>query len=146
MGRRGPKPAAKGLRLMRGMVPSSRTPAAPSGAPPVMPEGLSPEEQACWRGLLGELASVPGLSALADRGVLELLSRLEPMYRRAAGLVRTEGAAAKVEAGFMLKTGALMRTLYSELGLSPSGRSRVSLTPAPPPSKLDAFLKDRHGA
>jgi P27 family predicted phage terminase small subunit len=126
-----------------------------------MPAGLSKAEQACWTNLLAELASVPGLASRADRGVVELIARLEPALRAAAAVLRDEGSTLSVfdkdgalrytqnrpEAGFVLKTAALLKGLYAELGLSPSGRCRVALSPAAPASKLDSFLSDRqHGA
>jgi P27 family predicted phage terminase small subunit len=126
-----------------------------------MPEGLSPDEQAAWHGLLGELSSVPGLLARADRGVCELVARLEPAMRAAAVIVREKGSTmecvdkegnlkfvqTRPEATFVLKTGALLKGLYAELGLTPSGRSRVSVSPAPAASKLDRFLGGgTHGA
>lgn len=129
------------------------------GEPPTMPDSLAVDEQACWRGLMGELQAVPGLVTQADRGVCELLARLEPALRAAAVVVREQGSTlvcldaegrvkfvqTRPEATFMLKAGSLVKGLYSELGLTPSGRCRVSLTPAAAPSKLDSFLKERHG-
>ncbi len=53
---------------------------------------------------------------------------------------------ARAKAGFLIKTAATLKGLYAELGLSPSGRCRVSLSPARGASKLDQFLADRHGA
>lgn len=102
---------------------------------------------------------MPGLLARADRGVIELLARLEPMIRTAAATVRDHGATvtlldsdgnlkavrARPDATFVLRAGALAKGLYAELGLSPSGRCRVALAPEPS-SKLDSFLRGRHGA
>jgi phage terminase small subunit len=107
-----------------------------------------------------ELAMVPGLATRADRGACELVARLEPALRAAAAVVREKGSTIecrdkqgeikfiqqRAEAVFLLKTAATLKTLYTELGLTPSGRRRVSLTPAAPTSKLDQFLKERHGA
>jgi hypothetical protein len=109
---------------------------------------------------MSELASVPGLSTLADRGVCELVARLEPQLRAAAAVVRDSGPTftvytdegllrgirARPETAFLLQAGGLLKALYSELGLTPSGRCRVALSPAAPSSKLDRFLADRHGA
>jgi len=47
------------------------------------------------------------------------------------------------EATFALKTATLLKGLYAELGLTPSGRSRVSVSPQPKASKLDSFLQGR---
>ena len=161
MGRRGPKPLPKVLRVLRNARPTTRQPVAVAGVdPPTMPADLSPEEQACWHTLQAELAAVPGLVSRADRGVCELISRLEPAMRAAAIVVREKGSTiecfdkhgqikfiqARAEAGFLIKTAATLKGLYAELGLSPSGRCRVSLSPAPAASKLDQFLADRHGA
>jgi hypothetical protein len=161
MGKRGPKPMPKALRLLRHVTASTRQqPVAVLAAdPPTMPAGLSPDEQASWQGLLGELGAVPGLTSRADRGVCELVARLEPAMRAAAVVVRDKGSTVecvdkdgnmkfiqqRTEAVFLLKTAALLKSLYAELGLTPSGRCRVSLSPAAPTSKLDRFLQARHG-
>jgi phage terminase small subunit len=163
VGRRGPKPLPAALLVLRGSnraVTVRNPPAVGPGEAPRMPKGLSPDERACWRGLMRELGTVPGLLARADRGVCELLSRLEPMLRASAVIVREQGSTlqcldaegrlkfvqTRPEATFVLKAGALVKGLYGELGLSPSGRCRVSLTPAAPASKLDRFLQEKHGA
>jgi len=160
MGTRGPKPRPKALRLLRHGPTTTRHPARSADDPPLMPAGLSPDEQGCWTMLMAELATVPGLVSRADRGVCELVSRLEPMLRAAAVIVREKGSTIELrdkqgeikfiqpraEASFMLKTAATLKGLYAELGLSPSARTRIELTPAPPSSKLDRFLEERHGA
>jgi P27 family predicted phage terminase small subunit len=123
-----------------------------------MPSGLSDDEQAAWTQLVAEMSTVPGLLQRADRGCLELVARLQPAMRAAAVVVREQGSTVECfdkhghlkfcqqrpEAGFYLKTAATLKALLAELGLTPSGRSRVSLSPAPAASKLDVFLKDRH--
>jgi phage terminase small subunit len=148
-------PAA--LRLLRGQ--GVRNPPQVPGEAPTMPSGLSDAEITCWQGLMEELQTVPGLVSRADRGVCELVARLEPALRKAAIVVREEGSTLscfdadgrlkfvqqRPESTFMLKTGALLKTLYAELGLSPSGRSRVALSPSAPDSKLDRFRQERHG-
>jgi P27 family predicted phage terminase small subunit len=150
----------RALRLMRGVPAKTRTPLPAPSDPPTQPAGLSGDEVACWSVLLAELSAVPGLVSRADRGICELVARLEPMLRAAAIVVREQGSTltcldktgavkfiqTRPEATFLLKTAATLKTLYAELGLSPSGRCRVSLTPAAPASKLDRFLKERHGA
>lgn len=160
MGRRGPKPVPKALRLLRNAPPATRHPPAAASDPPVMPSGLSADEQMSWRTLIAELETVPGLVARADRGIVELVARLEPMLRAAAIVVREQGSTltcydktgavkfiqTRPEATFVLKTAATLKGLYDVLGLSPSGRCRVSLTPAAATSKLDRFLQERHGA
>lgn len=161
MGKRGPKPQPQALRLLRGPGGTTRTPGpVPPADPPAMPAGLSEGEQTCWTGLLAELSTVPGLLARADRGVIELVARLEPAMRAAAVVVREQGSTLTVtdaeghirfvqtrpEATFALKAMALLKTSYAELGLTPSGRVRVSLSPAAAPSKLDAFLGGSRGA
>lgn len=158
MGRRGPKPLPKALRLLRHGATTTRTPAPVLAAdPPTMPAGLSDAERAAWDGLLVELAAIPGLVSRADRGVCELIARLEPAMRVAAVVVRERGSTVECldkdgnikfiqqrgEAVFLLKSMALLKTAYAELGLTPSGRVRVSLSPASAPSRLDDFLQGR---
>ena len=153
MGRRGPKPQPQALRLLHHPAPA-RQPAIPPNDPPRMPADLSADEIAAWDRLMSELSAVPGLASRADRGVCELVARLEPAMRRAAIVVREQGSTlesfdrdgnlkfvqTRPEATFALKTATLLKTLYAELGLTPSGRSRVNVTPTAPTSKLDAFL------
>jgi P27 family predicted phage terminase small subunit len=152
----------KALRLLRHATKATRQPAAVLATdPPMMPDGLNAAEQVCWAALMEELATVPGLATRADRGVCELVARLEPMLRKAAAVVRTKGSTltcvdkdglvkfvqTRPEATFVLKAAATLKGLYDQLGLSPSGRSRVALVPAAPTSKLDRFLAGRqHGA
>lgn len=152
----------RALRLLRqGVSPGTRT-AGPVvlGGAPTMPAGLSDEETSCWDTLMAELATVSGLVSRADRGVCELIARLEPAMRAAAVVVREKGSTIecldqhgaikfiqqRAEAAFLLKSAATLKGLYAELGLSPSARTRVELSPAAPSSKLDQFLKERHGA
>lgn len=152
----------KALRLLRRAGVSGGQPGTVLAcSEPTMPANLSPDEQAAWRGLLSELATVPGLVSQADRGVCELVARLEPAMRAAAVVVREHGPTIECrdkdgnvkfiqtrnEATFFLKAAALLKTSYAELGLTPSGRCRVSLSPARPASKLETFLEARkHGA
>jgi P27 family predicted phage terminase small subunit len=156
MGSRGPRPMPAALKVLRGGSRQRRP--ATIGDPPTMPAGLSEAEQACWTNLQTELASVPGLVSRADRGCCELIVRMEVAMRTAAVVVREQGPTFTVldaeghlrgirtrpETAFLLKAGALLKTLYSELGLSPSGRCRVALSPAAPSSNLDLFLHDLH--
>src|SRR5687768_7972217 len=92
MGRRGPKPIPKAIRLLRNLPAGARIPRPAVSDPPVMPAGLSDDEAACWRGLVEELEAVPGLLTRADRGVVEMVARLEPMLRTAAVVVREQGS------------------------------------------------------
>lgn len=161
MGRRGPKPTPKPLRVLKHSAATARHPMRDLGAdPPAMPDGLSEAEQAAWTRLLTELSVVPGLVCRADRGLCELVARLEPQLREAAEAVREKGATLEVfdkagnlrftqtrpEATHVLKVASLLKSAYAELGLTPSGRSRVSVSPAPAASKLDTYLQGRHGA
>jgi P27 family predicted phage terminase small subunit len=125
-------PAA--LRVLRGKRVAKGTPAADTGEPTI-PADLSREERAAWRQLVREMQTVRGLLARADRGVLELVSRLTPMFREAARHVREHGSTvvARDEKGavkFMqqspqmqtvIKVSAQLKSLYAELGLTPSG-------------------------
>jgi P27 family predicted phage terminase small subunit len=161
MGSRGPKPTPQALRVLRHAGATPRRPMRDLGAdPPAMPDGLSAAEQAAWARLLGELSAVPGLVCRADRGLIEIVARMEPQLRAAWDVVRDKGATVEIrdksghllsvrarpEATSGLKIAALLKTAYSELGLTPAGRSRVSVAPAPAASKLDAYLQGRHGA
>jgi P27 family predicted phage terminase small subunit len=147
------------LRVLTGKRAKRGEPAAVTGEP-TMPADLSREERAAWRQLIRELQTVPGLLARADRGVLELAARMTPMFREAARHVRENGSTlvARDERGavkfvqttpqgqMVVKLGASLKTIFAELGLTPSGRSRLSVSAASGPSRLDAFRGGRHGA
>ena len=156
----GPAPLPTALKVLRGAKRVNRREPSPAPGEPAMPADLDATEAACWCGLVAELRVVPGLLTVADRGVLELAARLEPMFREAARHVRKHGSTLVVrddrgavkftqqtpQMGTVIKVGAQLKTIYAELGLTPAGRTRVSVTPARPASKLQAFLGGKHGA
>ena len=92
MGKRGPAPTPTALKLLRGSRRVNPNEPRPVPGAPTMPADLDAAEAACWHGLVAELDTCPGLLSRADRGILELAARLEPIYRAAAAHVRQHGA------------------------------------------------------
>lgn len=138
---KGPAPLPTALKVLRGSKRiNTREPAAGDGEP-VQPADFNEAERAAWAETIAEMQTVPGLVKRADRGVLELVARTVPAYREAARHVREHGSTvvARDERGGVkfvqvspqmqtaIKLAALLKTLYAELGLTPSGRSRLNL-------------------
>jgi P27 family predicted phage terminase small subunit len=161
MAGRGPAPIPSALKVLRGSRRVNRNEPIPPNGEPNPPADLAPAEFEAWRGVVGELQTVPGLLTLADRGVLELVARTEPVYRDCSAHVREHGSTVVVrddkgvvrfvqaspQAQLLIKLAAQLKSLYAELGLTPAGRSRLTVAPQKPTSKLDAFLKGgRRGA
>lgn len=154
MAGRGPAPTPTALKVLRGAKRRNRSEPTPPSGEPMMPADLSPAEIAAWRAVVAELQTVPGLLTVADRGVLELVARTEPIFRDCAAHVRDHGAVVVArddkgvvkflqttpQAQLLVKLAAQLKSLYAELGLTPAGRSRLSLSPQKPTSRLDAFL------
>jgi P27 family predicted phage terminase small subunit len=156
---RGPAPVPSALRVLRGSrQPKVREPKPATGRPKP-PADLSPPERAAWLEVVRELELVPGLLSKADRGVLELLARQVPVWRECMAHVRAHGSSLIVrdekgsvkflqttpEATLAVKLGASLKALYAELGLTPAGRTRVDLAPAPVADALSTFLQKRSG-
>ena len=124
-----------------------------------MPADLGETERAAWREVVRQAASVPGLLTKADRGVLELVARTLPVWREAMAHVRQHGGSLVVrddkgavkflqttpEMTIAIKLGASLKSWYAELGLTPAGRTRVDLAPAPVADALSTFLQKRSG-
>ena len=119
-----------------------------------MPADLGPEERVAWLEVVHQGETVPGLLTRADRGVLELIARQLPTWRECMRHVRAHGASLTVrdekggvkflqqtpEMTVAIKLGGSLKALYSELGLTPAGRTRVQVPEAPAASDLDRFL------
>jgi P27 family predicted phage terminase small subunit len=144
MAGRGPTPEPTALKVLRGSKRVNKREPKPAAGRPTIPRDLSPLERAAWREVVMQLETVPGLLTKADRGILELLARTVPIFRDAARHVRDHGSTlvARDERGVVkfvqttpqaaltVKLGPQIRALYAEVGLTPSGRSRLSVTPA----------------
>ena len=145
------------LRVLRGARPPKVREPKPARGRPKTPADLSETERAAWLEVVRELERVPGLCTRADRGVIELLARTLPVWRECMRHVREHGASLIVrdekgavkflqqtpEMTIAIKLGASLKALYGELGLTPAGRTRVDLAPAPVADALSAFLQKR---
>jgi P27 family predicted phage terminase small subunit len=148
------------LKILRGRKRINRREPRPVPGRPAMPRDLGPLERQAWRETIRLLESCPGLLTRADRAVVELIARTLPAWRAAMAHVREHGGVvvARTEKGTVqfvqvspemtiaIKLGAALKSLYAELGLTPSGRSRLSVSPAAGPSELDRFLGGKRGA
>lgn len=112
---------------------------------PAPPDGLPPEAAAAWR-RFGSLAIGLGTLTAADVALLELLARtwasaveLEQVLAR-DGLILTSGEVQKAHPAIAAldRSRNLAHRLLADLGLSPPGRERISITP---PARNNPFTK-----
>lgn len=143
------------LRVLRGARPPKVREPKPATGRPKLPADLSETEHAAWLETVRALERVRGLLTKADGGVVELVARQVPVWRECMRHVRAHGASLIVrdekgavkflqqtpEMTIAIKLGASLKSLYAELGLTPAGRTRVDLAPAPAKDALSTFLQ-----
>lgn len=91
MGKRGPKPVPRPLRLLRGQTRSSQdvtTPRPQASGAPVCPSDLDPQVQAVWRRTVRSMP--PGLYARADEATLRAFCVAAVLHYDAARALATE--------------------------------------------------------
>lgn len=160
MGRRGPAPTPTKLRLLRGETRPSqinhREPEPRVGGP-VMPDDLSPEAQAVWSRVLGEVGHT-GVIRGADADVFRLYCEAVVRYRESETLLRRSGPLVqdRHHGGALVKNplhqivrdnATLVRALAGELGLTPAARTGLhdAGDSQPATTTLDR-LRARHAA
>lgn len=136
MGRRGPPPLPTAIKKQRGTLKKSRELGGEEMAPPpgvpVAPKWLDKEARAEWSRIVPQLVAVNVLTGL-DGGALERYCVAHSNWVRAQRAVQTQGTVIKTPFGpqknpnvkIALDERAAARLLATELGLSPSSRSRV---------------------
>lgn len=144
----GRKPAPTAIKLLRGVgahrlnPDEARMPRAPDSF------DTPPEELAGDRVALAEWGRVVpllrriGLVSLAERGALIALCQVWSQYCAAQGQIRREGMVLETERGSVVnpligiqdKALKHLQRLWGDLGLTPSGRSRLAALPAGDPA------------
>ena len=158
---RGRKPTPTALKILHGVEGrriNRREPIPRSGLPPC-PQHFTPEQAELWDFAVAN--APPGMLKSLDMAVLEAWCVAYSIHRAATAELSREGVitvpgikdpdrrVAAPQIGIINRTAALLSRLSSELGFSPSARSRVevanphSLSAAnddPPSETLDDFL------
>lgn len=147
MTRPGPKPAPTQLRIVRGDRPdriNTKEPKAPKSVPRC-PAWLSADAKKIWRRTVKQLESMQILSE-ADQDVICAYVNAVVLYERATKIVDEVGVLVEGRRDGMVKNPAvqvqrdqaqLIRQLGSELGLTPSSRSRLVIEEAAEDDFLD---------
>ena len=137
MAKPGPAPKPKRLKLLRGTYqPCRDAPSVPSPKPavPSCPRWLGREAKAEWRRVTKELGKLKLLARL-DRGALIVLCQLYETHYRAYKVVSENGFTSvddsfkvtqRPEVAIMKNAAHELRLAYSEFGMTPSSRPKVS--------------------
>lgn len=153
MGRRGPKPADRKLKLLKGERADRLSPGstpAPYGLPSA-PDWLDDTARAEWDRLLPELADA-GVLARVDGAALTLYCVAYSRWRVANEDIQINGILTETGLGGFKKSPAVevaqqaeaqMARLLAEFGATPAGRGRVKVPEKPPEDPLAAFLNKR---
>ncbi len=145
MGRRGPAAKSTRLKLLEGNPgkrPLKKTGATPASRPPACPSWLGPEAKAEWQRLAPRLARTGQLTEL-DVAAFAIYCQTYADWRACQQVVAQGGAtyattsgrlAERPEVDMARRYGRLVRELAAEFGLTPGGRTRLSL---PDPNAVD---------
>lgn len=135
MAKPGPAPTPTHLRVVRGVRPDriNKSEPQPKGSEPKCPTWLSREAKAVWKRTAEQLRQM-GLLFEADQDVLVAYVGAVVNYRRATEIVESEGVLVEGRRDGMVTNPAVrvqrdaaqqIRMLASELGLTPSSRTRL---------------------
>jgi phage terminase small subunit len=145
MAGRGFPPEPTALKIVKGhagrkRLPSTVEPTLPAlTAVPPAPDWLTGAGQAVWRRTAEVLIAAHILTPL-DLPALEIYAETYERWQRARRVRPADARAIKATT----EAAGQLRLIANELGLSPTGRARLRITPPPPKSKLELF-KERHG-
>jgi P27 family predicted phage terminase small subunit len=137
VGARGPAPAPKALKLVRGDRKDriNDLEPIPRGVLPVCPPEVADDVRAVWDYTIGEL-SVMGTASSADRDSLLCYCEAVVGHRKASAVLARSPVLVKGLHGNMVRNPALqiqrdaaatIRGFAQEFGLTPSGRSRIEV-------------------
>jgi P27 family predicted phage terminase small subunit len=149
---RKPKPTAlKRLAGNPGCRPLNENEPRPSGIP-TCPEHLNTVAKAEWERLCGELSSL-GLLTIVDRAALAAYCAVYARWADAEQKIEKHGTVIKTVSGNAIQNPYvgvanraldLMYKFQSEFGMTPSSRSRLSVSPSSqvPAGSWDEFCAD----
>jgi P27 family predicted phage terminase small subunit len=133
-----PKPTM--LKILHGNPggrPLSRREPRPKLQRPPCPSWLAPEAKRVWKRTVADMAAMKTLAA-SDREALVVYCEAVVHHRQACEIVDRSGILIRYRDGtvrnpalmVVASTGAIVTRLSAELGLTPSGRSRITMPPA----------------
>lgn len=141
MGRRGPPPKPRKIKLLRGTFRKDRAPKAvpdpPKGAKP--PNWLSKAAKKEWQ-RIGPWLEDQGLLTKVDVAAFASYCDLYATMQEFRKLCRKVGAAVSIQQGYrnvLAKTTTQMKQYLALFGLSPADRERIGVEPAAPPASGD---------
>ena len=146
----GRKPAPTAVKLLKGTRPdrvNAHPLASPTPGDPKPPADLSDNGRAEWSRILDDLRSL-GVLDRTDRAVISLYVTQYETYCEALSAIRDDGLVFNTDLGGVKTNPATtvanqaasqMRQLLSEMGLTPSARSRLT-QPKPEADALGDFL------
>ncbi len=150
MGRRGPPPKPTALKLLAGNPghrPINGREPQPEICVPPCPRQLSPEAKKEWRRISKELMQL-GLLTNIDRAALAGYCQTWGRWIEAEDRLREHGVIVKAPNGYPVQSPYLkvaesalkqMTRLLVEFGMSPSARSRITVTKPKDPTKKGFF-------
>lgn len=151
MGRRGPAPEPTALKRLKGN-PGKRalndSEARPAATMPRCPSHLTGEARAEWRRVARGLHEA-GLLTQVDRAALAVYCQAWGRWVKAEGQIQRHGEVVKTAAGNVMQNPYLsianramkqMREMARELGMTPSARSQIKVTPPDEPSLADLLF------
>lgn len=137
MGRRGPSPKPRALRLLHGDRQDriNDYEPVPSGEPIAPPEGISAEVRAVWDFTVHHLAAM-GTAAASDRDALRAYCEAVVAHHKASEILAKTAVLIKGIHGNLVRNPALqiqrdaahtIRAFAQEFGLTPSARTRIEV-------------------
>lgn len=133
MGRRGPPPTPRKIKLLKGTFRKHRAPAKipepPKGAKP--PKWLSRPAKAEWQRMATWLED-QGLLTKADEAAFATYCDLYATVQEYRGLCRKVGASVSIREGYrnvLMKSITAMKQYLALFGLSPADRERIGVDP-----------------
>jgi P27 family predicted phage terminase small subunit len=151
---RGRKPLPSNVVRLRGNPGKRRLNDAeprPSPRVPTCPACLGDEARKEWRRLARELAELGLLTGL-DRGLLAAYCQAHAMWVEAVSSIERYGTMVKSPNGYPMqspyvavanKQVEIMVRIASELGMTPSSRTRIQVGEPTPADPFEAFLQGR---
>jgi phage terminase small subunit len=108
----------------------------PTGAIGDPPDALSEAVRKAWHDTVAE--APPGVLTNADRGILTLVAMLRDHAEHGEIYITREGVVTD-ERVWDTKKLALLKSCYTELGMTPASRSKVQIKPAEEAATVTSF-------
>jgi P27 family predicted phage terminase small subunit len=158
MAKRGPKPKPTALHIFNGN-PSKRPlndlePKPEAGAPEC-PENVAKNDiaKAYWEWLIAQLSTM-GIATKADQTVLEMICLEYALKLEAEGHIARDGMTTTDDKGVVRKSPYVtiaaeakrqLHRLLTEVGLTPSSRSRLKVEPGEVKGSIESYALSRNG-